>query len=419
MCGIADYTAFITREIPAGRWGVLSFDLKRFGGPLTDEDEKAADRIWHGIPDFEQYSAGDLLRGLQQISKSGESSLLWFQHENGIWRRNRKFISMLRQLNIPKVVTLHTLHFQSSETPSGLTRDEHEFLGCLLPEVDAITVFSNGVFRAVANAFPQHRGKVYVLKHGLPSSTEASRLSRKEAKEKLNDYLIYESDLSRATKEALFNQRILLNPDTFVIGETGFLCSGKQSELLFSARDTLAGMTPNKRIVALRIGAPRDSLQTDYAAKLRQRQDMKDKFLIETCLPEDMLRVAQRALDVNFYWPERCTQSGIIAHAIGAGAVMAGRDLEGSGEMLKEAGAISEKDMDFTIVRIANLLLNPELGERMEDKALKYASRYSWANQAQMHWELATHILEPDLQWLPVNTSKKTGVIATQVLNPV
>ena len=419
MCGIADYIAFITREIPAERWGMLSFDLERFSGPLTGGNGKEEDRVWHGIPDFEQYTADDLLRGLQQIGADFKNSVLWFQHENGIWRENRKFISMLRQLNIPKVVTLHTLHFQSSETTCGLTRSEHEFLGRLLPEVDAITVFSNGVFGAVANAFPQHRNKVYVIRHGYPYPAKVTRLSRKEAREQLDDYLIYESDLPRSTKESLYEQHIFNDEETSIIGETGFLCSGKQSELLFSVRDRLASMSPDKRIAALRIGAARDGFQTEYAAKLSQQQDKKDKFLIETCLPEDMLRVAQRAFDVNFYWPEKCTQSGIIAHALGAGAIMAGRDLEGSGEMLREAGAISEKDIDSAIARITDLLLNPELGRKMEDKALKYASRYSWANQAQRHWDLADHVLEPDLRLMPVKTFQKTEVTATPVLNPV
>ncbi len=393
MCGIADYTKFITRKMPPDKWGVLSFDLANFKGRLVNRNGTPADRIWYGIPSFDDFSAADLLEGLSQLGNRSDDVALWFQHEHGIWRDNYKFINMLRQLDIPKIVTLHTLHFQSSETPSGLHREHVEFLRQLLPEVDAITVFSNGVYGAVTAAFPQYSEKVRILKHGIPSHKEVTALTRREARQKLHDFLMYESDLDQATKESLHNQRILLNRDNFIIGETGFLCPGKQSEFLYLLRDVLTGLLPGRKIIALRIGAPRDSFQMGYATKLRQEQNGTDKFLVETCLPEDMLRVAQRAFDINFYWPELCTQSGILAHAIGAGSLIAGREMEGSGEMLREAGAITGKSMEEVVEGIVRLMSNPELGLVMEEQALKYAAKLSWENQSRQHWEIASELV--------------------------
>ena len=393
MCGIADYTEFITSQIPDREWGVLSFDLHRFNGNLVERNGQNRQHIHYGIPDFEHFSATDILQGLQQINMDRGSTVLWFQHENGIWRNDQGFVSMMRDLKIPKIVTLHTLHFQNPETKYGLTENEYAFLKDLLPRVNAITVFSKGVYHAVTKAFPESSRKVYVIKHGLPLSPEASRLSRQEARIKLNDYLIHKSHLPEATKESLLHHRILANTDNFIIGETGFLCSGKQSELLFTIRDTLSKMIPERQIIALRIGVARDKCQTEYATSLRQYQNDKDKFLIETCLPEDMLRVAQRAFDVNFYWPEQCTQSGILAHALGAGSIVAGRDMEGSGEMLKDAGAICEKDMDSLISEMKNLLVNPDISFRMEQEALRYASEFSWSAQAQAHRKLAQTVM--------------------------
>jgi len=392
MCGIADYTKFITRKMPADKWRVISFDLANFKGRLAKMNGTPADHVWYGIPSFEHFSAPNLLEGLHQLGTESEDAALWFQHEDGIWRNDQKFISMLRQLDIPKIVTFHTIHFQSYETPSGLRKKQHEFLRKLLPEVDAITVFSNGVYRAVTSAFPQYCDKVHILKHGIPLHPEVSALTRQEARHKLNDFLIYESDLDQVTKESLQRQRTLLNQDNFIVGETGFLCPGKQSELLYSLRDVLTDMLPHRKIIALRIGAPRDSFQMSYANKLKREQDGIDKLLLETCLPEDMLRVAQRAFDINFYWPEFCTQSGILAHAIGAGSLIAGRDMEGSGEMLKEAGAISGKSLETVISGIASLINNPEVGQAMEEQALKYAAKLSWENQARQHWEIATKL---------------------------
>jgi len=318
---------------------------------------------------------------------------LWFQHEFAIWEDSRKFVAMLKDLDMPKVVTFHSLHSQSSESPGRLRKYQYNLLRALLPHVEAITVFSYGVYWTVTSVFPEYREKVYIIKHGIHSYPEISRLSRKEAKEKLNDFLLYESSLDQETKEALHKQRIFLAPDTVVVGQTGFLCPAKQSEVLYPVRDGLQKIVPHKRIVAVRIGSPRDQSQRIYAKQLRREQNGKDKFLIETWLPPNMLPLAQRAFDINFYWPSDCTQSGVLAHALGTGAVVASRDLEGVGETLKEAGQLVDKDLRNLITKMENLIFNPELRERIEEKTLRYAAEFSWENQARRHYELAKRIM--------------------------
>jgi len=398
MCGIADYTSFITRESPVGRWGVLSFDVEKYGIPLIPDDEVATGSVWYGIPGRNEFSASVILEGLKELGGKIEDAVLWFQHEFGIWPDSQKFVAMLKGLDIPKVVTFHTLHFQSSESPSGLYKNQHDFLQALLPHVEAITVFSYGVYWKVISAFPAYCTKVYVMKHGVHSYPEVSSLSRKEAKEKLNDFLLYESDLDRETKEALHKQRIFLDTDTVVVGETGFLRPQKQSGLLYLVRDSLQKTILRKRIVAVRSGSLRHGPYTIYVEQLRKEQNGRDKFLLETWLPPNILPLAQRAFDVNFHWPSDCTQSGLLAHALGAGAVIAARDLEGVGETLKEAGELTDTDLRRLIIKVRNVILNPELSERIEERALSYAAEFSWENQAQKHYELA----EPILHTLPL-----------------
>ncbi|GAH56921.1 unnamed protein product, partial [marine sediment metagenome] len=283
----------------------------------------------------------------------------------------------------------HTLHFQGSETPTGLRKYQYNLLQILLPYVEAITVFSHGVYRAVTSAFPEHRDKVYVMKHGINPYPEISRLSRKEAKEKLNDFLLYEASLDQETKETLGKQRIFLDSNTVVVGQTGFLEPAKNSDLLYTARNSLQKAIPHRRIVAVRIGSPRNELQRIYAARLRRRQNGRNKFLLEVRLPQNMLPLAQRAFDVNFYWPHECTQSGLLTHALGAGAIVACRDLEGVGEAVKEAGGIVGTDLRHLLFKITNLILNPALGEGIEQRALGYAREFSWKNQARRHCALA------------------------------
>ena len=400
MCGIADYTSFITRESPVGRWGVLSFDVDKYGAPLVSSDEVAMERVWYGIPGRDEFSAPVILQGLKTLGAKSEDAVLWFQHEFGIWPDSQKFVAMLKDLDMPKVVTLHTLHFQSPETSSGLCRDQYDLLLTLLPNVDAITVFGHGVYWAVISAFPEYCTKIYIMRHGIHLYPEISCLSRQEAKEKLSDFLLYESDLDRETKEALHKQRIFLAPETVIVGETGFLRPQKQSELLYLVRDSLQKTVPHQRIAAVRIGSLRDVSYAIYTEQLRREHNGRDKFLLETWLPSDMLPLAQRAFDVNFFWPGECTQSGILAHALGAGAVIAGRDLEGVGETLKEAGELADIDLGQLIVKIGNLILNPELRERIEAGALSYAAEFSWENQAWRHYELAEPIVHTMPLWV-------------------
>ncbi len=395
MCGIADYTSFITRKSPVGRWGVLSFDLEKYGVPLTADRELTMGRVWYGIPDRRSFSAPMIQDGLNELVAKKENSVLWFQHEFGIWPDNAKFVDMLRDLDQTKVVSLHTLHFQSSETTCGLRRNEYSFLRLLLPHTDAITVFSDGVYQAVNQAFPEHRDKVHVLRHGIHLNPTIARMSRAEAKMRIHEYLVYESGLDQAYKDSLKQQRVFLDSDTFVIGTTGFIAASKGTELLYRAQDLLQHMLPRKRVVAVYTGALRvadSSIDSNYAAELRISHNSPRQFFLETYLPEDILPILLRALDIYFYWPNDCTQSGILAHALGAGATIACRDMEGVGETVKMAGGLVCVDFKQTIASLKELVLYPELRNEMSERAGMYAEEFSWRNQALEHFKLAERL---------------------------
>ena len=393
MCGIADYTSFLTRVSTPGEWGILSFRLEDCEVPLAASGKAPDGAVWRGIPGLHEYSAPVILDGLEKLGLHQVATVLWFQHEFNIWPNTRRFVTMLGDLDLPRVVTFHSLHFQSCETPFGLRATQYRMLKSLLPNVDAITVFSRGVFRAVTSAFPEHAGKVHVLRHGVCSYAEVAHLSRRQAKEAFNDFLLGESDLEPETKEALRSERIFLDPDTVILGQMGFLHPIKGSEFLYPARDSLQELLPQRRIVAIRIGRPRLPEHIPHAIELRKQQNRKDKFLFDIWLPEQMLALAARAFDINYYWPNDCTQSGMITHAFGAGALVAGRDLEGVGETLKEAGALYDSDPGRLLIKIRELVLDPKLQENVREKAVNYAKKYSWENQALRHYRLAGNLL--------------------------
>jgi len=392
MCGIATYTNSLTKECSDQKWGVITFNLEKYGAPLRVDIVSDYDHVWYGITGREKFSSLDIQNGLYKLRAKKADSVLWIQHETGIWPNLDRFTTMLSDLNIPKVLTFHTLHFQSHETPCGLRRSQYLMLKKLLPHVDAITVFSYGVYLAVISAFPQYCSKVHIMKHGVHSYPKTKRLNRKEARVKLCDFLLNESELDQNTKEVLMRNRIFTDPDAVLLGQTGFLCQHKNSEALYSVRDNLQKLVPDHRIVAIRIGTAKDKYQKTYAKQLKSGLNSPDTILLETWLPADMLPMAQRAFDLNFYWPEECTQSGVMSHVLGSGAVIAGRDLERVGEMLKDAGQIADTNIDSLTLKIREFVLNPESGEKLEKKAQVYANQYSWPNQVQRHYALSQEV---------------------------
>ncbi len=391
-CGIADYTSFLVGAMPPGTWNVISFDLHHGGFPLVSREWEPEPGVWFGLPSSLDFPAAMVRRGLVALGRSGDDSLLWFQHEFFIWRGDGAFVRMLRGLDMPKVVTMHTLHARSPETDSGMTRQEFEMLMALLPQVDGLTVFSLRAYAAVARAFPAHLGKVHVIRHGVHFYPEVCQMSTAEAKERLNDFLLYESTLDDGTKRALERERVLTDPDAVVVGQSGFLHPIKGDAGLFTFRDELQEMLPERRVVAVRIGMARRTVDEAHAALLRRLSDTSAHFLLEVFLPREMLPVAHRAFDVNYYWPEDASQSGMLPHAFGAGAIVAGRDMEGVGEALRDAGALYDTDRTRLTRKIRDLLMEPEQQREVRQMAVDYARRNSWERQAERHRDLAERV---------------------------
>lgn len=399
VCGIADYSHFIVRECPPGSCDVLSFDLDNYGVPLHKEPVKHIHPVHYDIPSRDEFSASSILQGL----RTNEDQVLWFQHEFGIWRKNARFIEMLRDLNNIKVVTLHSLHFQRSETPYGLRRQEFSFLDSLLPHTDAITVFSNGVYDTVTHAFPEYSDKVHLLRHGTHLYPRIASMSKAKAKARIYEYLVDESGLDQASKDNLSQQRVLLDQDKTVIGGVGFITASKGIKLLYEARNRLQQMLPKRKIAAVHVGFLREEdsdIDSKYAAELRAEYNGEGQFFLETYVRGDMLPVLFRALDVYFYWPSDCTQSGILAHALGAGAVIACRDMEGVGETVKMAGGLACSDLEQLIIGLKELILDSKLRDEMSQKAVRYAERFSWANQTMQHFKLAEQLCRSKVQRL-------------------
>jgi len=403
LCGIADYLNFLLKEVSPARWKVISFNLKNYvasGDRLTKEKKESPKQVWYGITNRRSPSFKEILKGIKKLAKKDEKIVLWFQHTFGIWKNSRAFARCLKELNklkIPIVVTLHTLHFQSEHTIFGLEdrkKNEYDFLKLIFPYVSAVTVFSEGCYLAIKKAFPEYISKTFIIKHGIHYFQKIIKMPKEAARKKIYQFLINKSNLPRKQKAEIKKEDIFGGQDILLLGQAGFVVRHKNAEKLFLMRDLLQEIVPEKKVVAVYIGVPRENEKNKikYALKLRGFHNGKNKFFLETWLPEELLPVFQKSLDINFYWPQKCTQSGMLAHIFGTGNLVAGRDMEGSGEMLKEAGQIADKDFQKLALKIKKNISSHTLIEKTGKKALAYAKKYSWKNQAIKHYQLAKRI---------------------------
>ncbi|TEU01961.1 MAG: hypothetical protein E3J24_07175, partial [Dehalococcoidia bacterium] len=65
ICGIADYVEFITRESLPGTWAVLSFNLDKYGVPLSNDRVSLTDPVCYCIPSRDDFSASSIVKGMR------------------------------------------------------------------------------------------------------------------------------------------------------------------------------------------------------------------------------------------------------------------------------------------------------------------------------------------------------------------
>ena len=106
--------------------------------------------------------------------------------------------------------------------------------------------------------------------------------------------------------------------------------------------------------------------------------------------------------------------------------MVVGRDLEGTGEILKEAKAPTATTAQQLVEIVKGLVLHPELIDSIEESTLRYAAQYSWWSQAHKHFTLADWLARDYVRpvhsdalenWLPevldgfgFNTTEKSNV---------
>lgn len=382
ICGIGTYMNYILDHIPRSHWKVISFQLNEFAA--SDE------ALTLDVKSRVDYCLSFPHPTLPSLS---ENDLLWFQHAFGMWGNvNDHFLSLLedaKRRGNKVAASFHTIHFQSEETPSGMCKKEERLLRETLPFVDALTVFTNGAYRAVLEAFPDYAEKVMVLRHGVHLYP---KVSQNEARKRLFSYLINESEIPPFQKRELNRVGAFCHPrDTILLGNYGFITSDKDPLQLYELGRLVQDRLSNHRVITFFAGIIQRNKNTKLETKLpmlealRSSHDGKNNFFFELYIPEDIFPIAFRALDFAVFWCNNATQSGRLAHAQGTGVCVVGRDWEGIGETLELSGLPAAESLDELAEMIAELVLEPSLKKQVANQSWQYAQRYCFATQAKKH----------------------------------
>jgi glycosyltransferase involved in cell wall biosynthesis len=328
-----------------------------------------------------------------------DKEVIWFEHSFGIWgEESSSFLSLLKEARgrgRKTLVTLHTIHFQSPETPQGLQKKEKKLLEGILPLVDAITVFTRGAYQAVIGAFPEYKGKAVVIRHGV---NFYPKVKQKEARKRFLNYLT--NRVNSLTKEELkFLQNLFFTEKVILLGSWGFITKDKDPLKIYQLREILQPKLPQHKVVAIFTG--RIQKRTDkkieeslsILEKLKSIHDGRENFFFEDYIPEEILPFFFQALDYVIFWPNNATQSGRMSHAQGTNTCILGRDIEGIGETLKLSGLPAVNTLEELAEKIELFTLKPELKEKILRANRYYAQRFSFEVQAQKHLLLKEVVL--------------------------
>ena len=380
MCGIGNYTKYLASKMPEGSWGVTSLKLNGFlkaEGPFK-LDKQVAYTISLVNPRLPSLLDGEVL---------------WFEHAFGMWGRESpsflKLIEEAKERRKKTIASFHTIHFQSDETPQGLQEKEKKLLKQVLPLIDVLTVFTNGAYQVVVDTFPEYKDKVVVLRHGVCLYPE---VKQEEARKKLLSYLVNRASISQTQKEELKSlYRLFFSDKVILLGNFGFITQDKDPLKLYQLGEILQARLPAYKVIAIYIGRiqqRKDKKMQECLPILERLKSIRDgrrNLFFEDYIPESIFPFAFRALDFAIFWCRNATQSGRMAHAQGAGACAAGRNIEGVGETLKLSGLPQADTLKELAEKIKTLLLRPEAKEEAQISSWRYAQQFSYEAQAQKH----------------------------------
>jgi glycosyltransferase involved in cell wall biosynthesis len=332
----------------------------------------------------------DYLKAAKFINLSG-ADLCILEHEFGIFggQSGIYILPLLHRLEIPLVVTLHTILKNPSYNEKAILQE-------ICKMANRIVVMSHKAIEFLIKIYDVPADKIVFIEHGVPDIHFSPEKSKKEFK--------------------LHNKKVLM---TF-----GFVGRNKGIETVINALPQVVKKHPNVIYIVLGKTHPnvlRHSGEEYRIFLLRLVKSLKlEKHVIflNEFIDEQYLFKYLYACDIYItpYLNEAQITSGTLSYAVGVGAAVISTPYWHAAELLAEGrGKLFNFNDSEGLSSIFNELLdNPEELKKLKLKAFDYGLKITWPKTGEKYVDLAKNILKEN----PQLVKKKDTVLDFLILPP-
>ncbi|ANH82551.1 hypothetical protein A8C56_17620 [Niabella ginsenosidivorans] len=363
---------------PPRECGIATFsmDLKQavermFGSSVQFRIAAIDDGKQHTYPRevafvFDSHEPTDYQQLAVQINNDPYARALILQHEFGLFdnRRHTDFISMLRSINKPVVLVMHTV----LPAPDALLKEKVSALAKFVDRVIVMTKHSAGLLQTT---YGINTSKIAVIPHG-------THLIQPQPKEVLKE------------KYGLQHRTVL---STF-----GLISRNKNIETSLKALRTIVQKYPE--VIFLVLGRTHPCVVKAEGESYREEllQLVQDyhlenhvRFVNRYLTLEEMLEYLQ-ATDIYLFTSKDPVQavSGTFSYALSAGCAIVSTPIPHASELLENGSGLlfDFENADSLAAQVLRYLDDPEFRKSLSGKAMETMASTAWENVANRYMAL-------------------------------
>ncbi len=332
----------------------------------------------------------DYLKAVKFINLSG-ADLCVLEHEFGIFggRNGVYILSLLHRLEVPLIVTLHTI----LKTPSF---DEKAVLKEICKMAHKVVVMSHKAIEFLINIYEVPEGKIAFIDHGVPDIQFNSEKSKKEFK--------------------LEDKKVLM---TF-----GFIGRNKGIETVIKALPKL--IEKHSDVIYLILGKTHPNVLRHsgeeyriFLMRLVKNLQLEKHviFLNDFIDVKDLFKyLSSTDIYITPYLNEAQITSGTLSYAIGTGSAVVSTPYWHAAELLDNGRGklFNFADSKELSTILTQLFDNPDELNRLRKRAADYGKKITWPKTGEKYLNLAEEVMEEGINKL----AKRDGVLDLLILPP-
>lgn len=310
-----------------------------------------------------QQSRSDYVRAARLIGRLG-ADVVVVQHEFGIFggRDGEYLLSLTSELNVPYVLTLHTVLSEPSESQAAII-DE------LCRRAAAVMVFTNTAGEMLTARHPIEASRLHVVPHGAP--------------QRICDVASQRATVPMSIGDPPGDTRC-----RFVVSSFGLLSSGKGLETTIDAVARVAVLHPEVLLVIAGRTHPEVAKREGERYRLRLQERVRELDISDHVVFDDrFLTVAELAellaatdLYVTAYTGREQIVSGALTFALAAGRPVVSTPYLYAAHLFADGGGklIPFGDSDALAAAIGDLIERPAELARLRAEACRIGAALSW-----------------------------------------